>query len=49
MQGTSDPLNQAEISSEEKEFSFKELLEAIDSEEFERAARLRDRINNIDE
>ena len=24
MQGTSDPLNQAEISSEEKEFSFKE-------------------------
>jgi uncharacterized protein involved in exopolysaccharide biosynthesis len=29
MQGTSDPLNQAEISSEEKGFSFKELLEAI--------------------
>jgi hypothetical protein len=27
----------------------KELLEAIDSEEFERAARLRDSINNIDE
>ena len=29
MQGTSDPLNQVEISSEEKEFSFKDLLEAI--------------------
>ena len=29
MQGKSDPLNQGEISSEEKEFSFKNLLEAI--------------------
>ena len=29
MQGTSDPLNQVEISSEEKEFSFKDLFEAI--------------------
>jgi len=29
MQGTSDPLNQVEISSEEKEFSFKDLLKAI--------------------
>ncbi len=28
MQGTSDPLNQVEISSEEKEFSFKDFLEA---------------------
>ena len=26
MQGTSDPLNQVEISSEEKEFSFKDLI-----------------------
>ena len=29
MQGNNDPLNQVEISSEEKEFSFKDLLEAI--------------------
>tara|TARA_B100000378_G_scaffold26759_1_gene20282 strand:- start:433 stop:1365 length:933 start_codon:yes stop_codon:yes gene_type:complete len=29
MQGTSDPLNQVEISSEKKEFSFKDLFEAI--------------------
>ena len=29
MPGNSDPLNQVEISSEEKEFSFKDLLEAI--------------------
>ena len=29
MQGKSNPLNKVEISSEEKEFSFKDLLEAI--------------------